>query len=366
MGIFDFFKSDSKMPSIDLSDYKFVSDNHTRLENGISTNVDNKGAWRGIRVKTEDNKVFTVTMYNLSGTHPSWGDNIQMAPKQMEMTEENIDKIILKGFGKDSTGSSFADYGLTLHKRNNSIENIRLHFFDRNVEIVYDRGNPSDMNKPKEIAKVIEVQKSEKLQNLDETLSALNSFKQTWENETTMQQKMIIAMQSDKLNNEGCENYDNGNTDSAISYYNQALQIMPINDDALLNLARCYNKKQNYLEAIEPLKKLYHLNPDSTNKDKAIAYSLLLHLISDFDSDGGAVSSSKLIDFIKSEFNLVTNDKECEEITGKINEPYNRQIIVYTLGGGFGLGVGGTTYMTSSGTDLSTIREEIRDVLNWR
>ena len=49
-----------------------------------------------------------------------------------------------------------------------------------------------------------------------------------------------------------------------------------------------------------------------------------------------------------------------------INEPYNRHILVYMIGGfGFGMGSGESPYMTSEGTTKSVIRDEIRDVLNW-
>ena len=52
MGFFDFFKSGSeKKPSIDLSDFKFVSDDHSRIQNGQKSTANNKGAWRGIRVQ---------------------------------------------------------------------------------------------------------------------------------------------------------------------------------------------------------------------------------------------------------------------------------------------------------------------------
>src|SRR5688572_26123086 len=111
MGIFDFFKSDVRKPSIDLTDFKFLSDDHTRIENGRATSADNKGAWRGIRVKTSDNNTFYVTMYNMNENHPIWGDNIQMTEKRMKLIEESEDKVVLRGFGTDAMGASFADYG---------------------------------------------------------------------------------------------------------------------------------------------------------------------------------------------------------------------------------------------------------------
>jgi hypothetical protein len=44
MGIFDFLKPNSDKPSIDLTDLKFLSDDHTRFENGRPTDANNKGA----------------------------------------------------------------------------------------------------------------------------------------------------------------------------------------------------------------------------------------------------------------------------------------------------------------------------------
>jgi len=355
MGFFDFFKSGSNKPSIDLTDFKFVSDDHTRIQNGQKSNANNKGAWRGIRVQTSDNKTFTSTIYNLSGTHPIWGDNIQMAPKQMKIIEQNDEKIFLRGFGTDTMGASFADYGITLHKQNGSIDKV--------TEIVYSKGNPSEMNKPKVVPKVTEVTKPTVVQNLDSTIVALKNYKQKWDTETSMQQKMMIAMQSDNLNNKGCDNYENGNTDLAIDFFNQALQIMPINSDALLNLARSYNKSGQLNNTIDPLKKLYHLSPDSQIlKHKIIAYSLLLKLLDNFDSDGGATYPSTVIKFVEQNFSFITSDREIKQLIHKLNQPYNRDILTYQLEGIFG---GEHLYMTSSGTDRATIREEMRDALNW-
>jgi hypothetical protein len=76
-------------------------------------------------------------MYNMSGIHPVWGNNIQMAEKQMKLLDETNDKIILRGYGTDIMGASFADYGITLHKTNGNINKITLHMHDRNIDIVY-------------------------------------------------------------------------------------------------------------------------------------------------------------------------------------------------------------------------------------
>lgn len=351
MGIFDIFKSDSnsKNPSIDLTDFKFLSDDHTRIENGQPIKGDNKGAWRGIRVKSNDNSVFYVTIYNMNGNHPVWGDNIQMAEKQMKMLNESKNKIILRGFGIDAMGSSFADYGLTLHKTNGEVGKVSLHMHDRNIEIVYEKAE----NKGQ----------SEKFDSFIEKDSFKGFIKKF--SSMSMTDKMQIAMQTDAVNNRGVDAWNNGNIELAIECFNQALQIMPINEDALINLARCYTKIENYEKSIDPLNKLYILNPN--NKGKVIAYSLLMHLLEDFDFDGGAVSPSTLISFIQQNFNISTTDSEIKAIMQRINEPYNRDILVYMIGG-FGFGMGSEEspyYMTSSGTTKSVFRDEIRDVLNW-
>jgi len=350
MGIFDFFKSDdNKKPSIDLTDFKFLSDDHTRIENGRTTAANNKGAWRGIRVKTSDNAIFFVTMYNMNENHPVWGDNIQMAEKQMKVIEENNDKTVLRGFGTDAMGASFADYGLTLHKLSNGVIKVTLHMHDRNIDIVYEKAE----NKTQSI-KLDNYSKNDSFENFIERFRTM-----------TMSEKMQIAMQTDLISNQGADAYNSGNTELAIEKFQQALKIMPINEDALLNLCRSYTRIGEYEKSIEPLKKLNYLNPN--NKKKVIAYSLLMHLLEDFDSDGGAVSPSILIRFIKANFEITTNDTEIKNIIQIINEPYNRHILVYMIGGGFGFGMNSedNPYMTSDGTTKSVIRDEIKDVLNW-
>ena len=349
MGLFDFFKSENnKKPSIDLTDFKFLSDDHTRIEKGRPTTANNKGAWRGIRVKTSDNQTFFVTMYNMNENHPVWGDNIQMAEKRMKVIEENNEKTILRGFGSDAMGASFADYGLTLHKSNNIVNKVTLHMHDRSIDIVYEKAD----NKAQS-TKLDNFSKSDSFENFVERFRTMS-----------MQEKMQIAMQTDLFNNQGADAYENGNTELAIEKFQQALKIMPTNDDALINLCRCFTKIGEYEKGIDQLKKLYYLNPN--NKSKVIAYCLLMHLLEDFDSDGGAVSPSTLISFIKEKFNFSTNDSEIKNIMQIINEPYNRHILVYMIGGfGFGMGSGESPYMTSEGTTKSVIRDEIRDVLNW-
>lgn len=122
---------------LDLSDYKFLSDNHIRSTNGVPSTTNNKGAWRGVRIISEGHDRFQVLIYNMNGNHPLWGDNLQMAPKQMKLTRSTPNEIFLQGYGEDSFGNSFADYALTLTLKYNDVETVTLHMLDRGVEILY-------------------------------------------------------------------------------------------------------------------------------------------------------------------------------------------------------------------------------------
>lgn len=244
MGLFDFFKSENNKPSVDLTDFKFLSDDHTRIENGRPTTANNKGAWRGIRVKTSDNKIFYVTMYNMNENHPVWGDNIQMAEKRMKFIEENNNKIILRGFGNDSMGASFSDYGLTIHKSNSIINKVTLHMHDRNVDIEYLKSEEKSSETPI-------ISKNNGIDEIQSFLNLFRTFHPRLRNE--------LAQKTDELNNIGVDYYENDDIENAIIYYNKALEIYPINDDSLKNLIICYRETNNFIKMQEAQSKLDYL-----------------------------------------------------------------------------------------------------------
>jgi hypothetical protein len=125
---------------MELKNYKFISSSHSRYQNNeLVGTVDN--CYRGVDIveDTKDTSKYLVTIYILDDEKSRWGDNIQMATKQMKIINESDTKIDLKGFGYDNLGSSFADYGITLILNGNEIEKIILNMFDRNVEMHYYR-----------------------------------------------------------------------------------------------------------------------------------------------------------------------------------------------------------------------------------
>lgn len=119
--------------------FVFKSSDHLRYENGRHVSGPHGGARRAVKVEPNisGNQGYTVTIFNLDGNHPVWQNNVQMAPKQMKIIEETANKIVLRGYGHDQMGSSFADYGLTIWYQGEEVEKCILHMHDRNVDIEY-------------------------------------------------------------------------------------------------------------------------------------------------------------------------------------------------------------------------------------
>lgn len=130
--------------------FVFKSPDHLRYENGIHVSGPHGGAARAIKVEPNisGGEGYTVTLYNLDGNHPVWQNNIQMTPKQMKIMQQANDKIVLRGYGYDMMGNSFADYGLTIHFSNGQVNKCILHMHDRNVDIEYLEGETISMNEP--------------------------------------------------------------------------------------------------------------------------------------------------------------------------------------------------------------------------
>lgn len=88
-------------------------------------------------------KGYIVTIYNLDGIHPMWGNNVQMSPKPMEVISQTETKLELRGypvlamtpFGWMEVDQS--DYGVTIYTTAGTITKCVLHMFDRNTDIEY-------------------------------------------------------------------------------------------------------------------------------------------------------------------------------------------------------------------------------------
>jgi tetratricopeptide (TPR) repeat protein len=220
--------------------FVFNSSDHLRHENGRHVSGPHGGAPRAVKVEPNitGNAGYTVTMFNTDGQYV-----VQMAPKQMKIIQQTNDKVVLRGYGYDNMGSSFADYGLSIHYKNGIVEKCILHMHDRNVDIEYLKSNTPTLEK-----------ESSKINGIEEIKAFLNKF--------IPQPKHIkidLAQQTDDLNNLGVDCYEENDIENAIIYYNKALEIYPINDDALKNLIVCYKETGNFEKMYEAQEKLEYL-----------------------------------------------------------------------------------------------------------
>ena len=126
----------------------FDSSDHVRYQNGRDVSGHNYGCHRRVVIEKNINggEGYTVTVYNLDGVHPLWGNNVQMAPKPMRIVSVDDDTIELRGFGYDRRAlamgapmqmASFADYGIIVFLEAGSISRVQLNMYDRNVSLVY-------------------------------------------------------------------------------------------------------------------------------------------------------------------------------------------------------------------------------------
>ena len=226
-------------------DFVFKSSDHLRYENGKHVSGPHGGAGRAVKVEPNisGGEGLTVTLYNLDGNHPVWQNNVQMAPKQMKIIKETDDKIVLRGYGHDAMGASFVDYGLSIYYKNGIVEKCILHMHDRNVDIEYLKSNTPTLEK-----------ESSKVNGIEEIKAFLNKFIPQ-----PKHIKMDLAQQTDDLNNLGVDCYEENDIENAIIYYNKALEIYPINDDALKNLIVCYTETGNFEKMYEAQEKLEYL-----------------------------------------------------------------------------------------------------------
>ena len=101
----------------------FTSSDHVRFQNGQDVSGHNLGSNRRLVIEKdiEGGEGYTVTLYNLDGIHPLWQNNVQMAPKRMRIINVSENIVQLRGYGADSFGASFSDYGVVLLFNNDEI-----------------------------------------------------------------------------------------------------------------------------------------------------------------------------------------------------------------------------------------------------
>lgn len=124
--------------------FMFVLGDHLRYENKERVAGFHGGAPRAIKIEENiwGNEGYTVTIFNIDSPQPT----IQMAPKQMKIANPNevnkyfgddMSRLVLRGFGSDSSAGSFVHNAVSLYHSNNVVVYVALHMIDRNIDIVY-------------------------------------------------------------------------------------------------------------------------------------------------------------------------------------------------------------------------------------
>lgn len=123
----------------DVGELKFDSTDHIRYQNGIDVSGHNYGCHRQVIIQNNINDMegYSVSILNLDGNHPLWGNNVQMAPKQMRITHVHNNTVSLIGYGVDIMGNSFSDYAVDIFFLGREVYKIVLKMLDRNVELEY-------------------------------------------------------------------------------------------------------------------------------------------------------------------------------------------------------------------------------------
>ena len=116
-----------------------TGENAADTQNGVDVSGHNYGCHRQVEIKNNINgdEGYTVTIFNLDGNHPLWGNNIQMSPKQMRIIGYNDTIVSLRGFGYDIMGGNFSDYAIDVYFSDKEVEKIMLKMLDRNIELEY-------------------------------------------------------------------------------------------------------------------------------------------------------------------------------------------------------------------------------------
>ncbi|MDO4729551.1 MAG: hypothetical protein Q4B43_11185 [Bacteroidota bacterium] len=192
------------------------------------------------------------------------------------------------------------------------------------------------------------------------------SFKNRWE-KMPLQEKIKIAIQTDSLNNQGSFCHNSGDVTTAIQYFEKALEVMPINDDALSNLIKCYKKTKLYSKIPTLLKKLYIINPSNVLRQKMIAFTLISLIIENYESehDIGIVGVSEIINTVEKFYEIHISDEDIMLVYDKINKSYSADILSWgTKPEGIFSSSYEKFYRSESNIPRSLLKNELNDILN--
>lgn len=125
---------------------KFISNTHYRINNGIKSDNNNWGAFRGIIIKPLGNNLFEISIEILEAPFYQFQNNFQMTPKLMKIIRDEPGLVYLRGINE------FSDYAIKMNCIEEYIKEITLIMLDRDIEIIYlnaeqRSSNPANIDK---------------------------------------------------------------------------------------------------------------------------------------------------------------------------------------------------------------------------
>ena len=127
---------------MNLHNFIFYSGHHYRFEQG--TEVGGGAAKRAIRIQDNisGNEGYSVTIYDTEEDDSLKEDRVSMSTKPMKVVASSPTETEMRGWGVYSVPLAgiqipFSNYGLTIRHPYGQVEEIVLHMFDRNIDIIY-------------------------------------------------------------------------------------------------------------------------------------------------------------------------------------------------------------------------------------
>lgn len=135
MNIIDCLKNENNNPPAGEK-VEFLSSDHIRFPNEVPITGHNYNCHRKF-VIDKKYKRWSWIYSNMDGIHPLYGNNIQMASKQMKIVSVYENMVELRGWGYDPMGFPFSNYGIVIQFQQDNIQVIDLFMHDRNTTIMY-------------------------------------------------------------------------------------------------------------------------------------------------------------------------------------------------------------------------------------
>jgi len=124
----------------DISDVYFKSSQQIVYHKDQGISESNSGVKRAIKIEPhiEGKKGYSVTIFQLNGLSFLWGKQVEVSPKQMEVTQIGPYKTLLRGYDElGNTGKKHSHYSISIFHNLEEVEKVIIHHHKKNMDIEY-------------------------------------------------------------------------------------------------------------------------------------------------------------------------------------------------------------------------------------